>query len=89
VIRYMGEGHPTLGFVVSQARRVNTYSSEIEDRDPGDPGLGRWMVGVVLCPYCTQRHEHPVARRAGWGWYEALCKRGTGVGYYLTDTPST
>lgn len=84
----MGD-HPTVGFEVDLGRRVNTYSGAIEDTQDGDSDRSRWMVGAVVCPLCGRRHEHSIARAAGWGWYSAPCDPDPMVGYYLCNTTTT
>lgn len=82
----MGDDYPTVNFEVDHDRWVNAYSGGIEPAAGRDSSLSRWAVAVVVCPWCRARHEHPVARVAGWGWYSAPCDRDPLVGYYLHHT---
>jgi hypothetical protein len=86
-MKYMGD-HPVVGYVVNAARRVNAATTAIE-KSPRrvDPGLLFWVVAVVLCPLCGARHEHPMARAAGWGWFSAPCAAAQTAGYYLCNDP--
>jgi hypothetical protein len=89
VIRYMGD-HPVASYVLDGSRRVNASTTAIEVSPRRvDPGLLFWVVAVVVCPLCGSRHEHPMARAAGWGWFSAPCERAQTVGYYLYNTTTT
>lgn len=84
VVRYMGD-HPVLPCTVDDHRIVDTYDGgRIKNRPATLPVRVqlRWAVAVVTCPYCSKRHEHPMSRSSGWGWYRALCDPNSS--YYLT-----
>ena len=81
----MGDA-PVLSFTVDPGRLVR--SGEIVDTPVvlGDSvlqGSLRWVVGVVVCPYCGGGHEHVVAQSAMWGWFTAGCDSARG--YYLSN----
>ena len=85
IVRYMGV-HPELTCTLDDQRIVDTHDGGRIKNRPADLPVRvqlRWAVAVVTCPYCGKRHEHPISRTSGWGWYRALCDQDRS--YYLTE----
>jgi hypothetical protein len=84
---YMGPA-PELTYQVDPLRFADSIACVIRDLRRPSPHQLQWLVGVVTCPFCDQRHEHPVSSRSGWGWFRPPCSGAAGPGYYLTGSVS-